>query len=251
MIRLENISVTFGQGTPLLRQALHPINLEILPNEFVVVIGTNGAGKSTLLSTITGDIRPDTGDIYLDQKCITSWAPIHRSTLIGKVFQDPFKGTCAQLTIEENLAVALRRGRSRLLGLALNPERRRFFQEQLAPLNLGLENRLQTPVYHLSGGQRQALALVMATISPMEVLLMDEPTAALDPKTAKELLQLTQSIIDARHLTTLMVTHSLHHALELGTRTIMLHEGRIVLDVSGAERRKLKVQDLYDRFENL
>lgn len=251
MIQLENIQVTFNPGTPLETQALKGINLTIPTGQFVTVIGSNGAGKSTLLNTISGDILPNQGRILINEKVVTHWATHRRAQLVARVFQNPLMGSCANLTVEENLALAGRRGKSHRLWPALKRPLRTEFQQRLASLGLGLEKRLQDRMGLLSGGQRQAISLLMATLAPNQILLLDEHTAALDPKTANQILQLTQKIVTDRQLTTLMVTHSMRQALEFGDRTLMLHEGRIILDISGPERNHLTVQDLLNLFEEL
>jgi putative ABC transport system ATP-binding protein len=249
MIHLENVHVIFNQGTNLEKVALKNINLSIQKNEFLTVIGGNGAGKSTLLSVITGTTDVTSGKVLFDGVNVNKWSPEKRATLIARVFQDPLKGTCGSLTIEENLALAYRRGQSRGLSLAINAAARSFFKTHLEKLKLGLENRMKTQINVLSGGQRQAISLIMAVLSPMKILLLDEHTAALDPRTAAFIVDLTRDIVAEKNLTTLMVTHSMHQALEVGNRTIMLHEGEIVYDVKDPERAKLTTHDLMGWFE--
>lgn len=249
MIKLSHIHVTFNKGTPLEAPALCGIDLEIHPNDFITVIGSNGAGKSTLLNVLAGEVKPDRGTIEIDGKDVTSWSPHKRAALISRVFQDPMVGTSAELTIEENLALAVRRGLLRGFRFALNSRLRREFKEQIKRLGLGLESRLEDPIGTLSGGQRQALSLLMAVIRPMRLLLLDEHTAALDPKTSKFVMELTKSIISERHITSLMVTHSMQSALSFGNRTLMLDGGKIVLDISGNKRAGLHVKDLLELFE--
>jgi putative ABC transport system ATP-binding protein len=248
MIRVENLSVVFGKGTPLEKRALDGIDLSIEAGEFVSVIGSNGAGKSTLLSAIAGDIQASGGRIVIDGTDVTRLSTASRSDKVARVFQDPLAGSCGYLTIEENLAIAVARGHLRGLGRALNRERRELFRERAAELGLGLENRLHDRMGLLSGGQRQALALVMATLAKSSVLLLDEHTAALDPGMAEFVANLTRRVVAEHRLTTLMVTHSMRQALDLGERTVMLHEGRIVLDVKGEERAGLTVGALVAMF---
>ncbi len=248
MIRVAGLEVTFGRGTVLETRALAGVDLALAEAEFVTVIGSNGAGKSTLLNALTGDAVPERGRIEIDGQDVTGWAPSARARLIARVFQDPQAGSCAALTIEENLALAAARGRRRGLGPALHRSLREQLRARLARLGLGLEKRLGDPMGLLSGGQRQAVSLLMATLAPMKILLLDEHTAALDPKTAEFVLELTREIVAEQRLTTLMVTHSMRQALDCGTRTIMLHEGRICLDVAGPARAGLGVVDLVARF---
>ena len=236
MIGVERLTVTFGRGTPLEKQALAGVDLSIEAGEFVSVIGSNGAGKSTLLSAIAGDVPASGGRILIDGDDVTRQSTARRSARVARVFQDPLAGSCGQLTIEENLALAAARGRRRGLAPALNGARRELFRGRVAELGLGLETRLSDRMALLSGGQRQALALLMATLAKSSVLLLDEHTAALDPGMAEFVVDLTRRTVAEHRLTALMVTHSMRQALDLGTRTIMLHEGRLVLDVKGEER---------------
>ena len=248
MISLEKIKVCFGAGTPAFRIAINNLDLRIKEGEFLTVIGSNGAGKSTLLNTIAGEIMPNSGKICIDDEIVTNQGTNVRARHVARVFQDPIAGTCANLTIAENLSLALRRGKFRLLRKAVNNESRNLFKEILKPLNLGLENRLDTLMAMLSGGQRQAVSLLMATLSPLKILLLDEHTAALDPKTSKFVMELTNRIVNEKGLTTLMVTHSLSQALQYGSRTVMLHEGQLIYDVKGEERTKLTPTDLMQQF---
>lgn len=250
MISLEKINVHFGKGTAAFRVAIKDLDLQIKEGEFLTVIGSNGAGKSTLLNTIAGEIIPDSGKICIDDDIVTNQGTSVRAQHVARVFQDPIAGTCANLTIAENLALALRRGKCRSLRKAVSNESRSLFKELLKPLNLGLENRLDTLMAMLSGGQRQAVSLLMATLSPLKILLLDEHTAALDPKTSKFVMELTNRIVKEKGLTTLMVTHSLNQALQYGSRTIMLHEGRLIYDVESEERSGLTPQDLMHQFGN-
>lgn len=251
MIAIRGAEVTFGAGTPMETQALRGVDLAIEPGSFTTLIGSNGAGKSTLLNIVTGDVALDRGAIVMDGVDVTRWPAARRAALVARVFQDPLAGTCEQLSIEENLALAYARGRSRGLRAALTGGRRRIFRDLLARLGLGLEDRLADRMGLLSGGQRQAVSLLMATLSDMKMLLLDEHTAALDPKISEFVLALTDEIIREKALTSLMVTHSMRQALDHGDRTVMLHEGRIVLDVRGAERDGLQVQDLLTMFSRV
>lgn len=248
MIRLEGIELTFGAGTPLETRALRGVSLAIDAGQFVTVIGSNGAGKSTLLGVLAGDVMPDAGSIVIDGRDVTRLPAHRRAELVARVFQDPKAGTCEGLSIEENMALAVARGSVRRLKPALDPNRRQQFRDSLAELGLGLENRLSDPVGLLSGGQRQAVSLLMAALAPMKILLLDEHTAALDPRTAELVLDLTQKIVDRHGLTALMVTHSMRQALDHGTRTVMLHEGRVAFDVAGEARAGLDVPDLLALF---
>jgi putative tryptophan/tyrosine transport system ATP-binding protein len=244
MIDIRDLRVTFNRGTPIEMTALRGCSLTIPEGQFLTVIGTNGAGKTTVLNAIAGDVNADSGKILIGDQDVTRWSRPRRAALIGRVFQDPVMGSCADLTIEENMSLASKRGARRGFGLAIERKRRERFKDHLSLLGLGLENRLQDRVGLLSGGQRQAVNLLMATLSPMKVLLLDEHTAALDPKTAEFVLALTRKVVEQFHLTTMMVTHSMRHALDLGDRTVMLHEGRVVADIEGEERRNLDVADL-------
>lgn len=249
MLRASHLRITFNAGTPMENRALRGLDLEIPSGEFITVIGSNGAGKSTLLNALSGDLLVDSGSITIDGTDVTRLAAWQRSDLVSRVFQDPMAGTCEALTIEENLALAWRRGGRRGLRQALNRGLQDSFRAKLETLGLGLEDRLQDRMGLLSGGQRQAVSLLMASLRPSRILLLDEHTAALDPKTAAFVLELTHRIVATEMLTTMMVTHSMRQALSYGTRTVMLHEGRIVLDVSGPERAGLDVPDLLRMFE--
>ncbi|MWN90281.1 ATP-binding cassette domain-containing protein [Gilliamella sp. Pra-s65] len=249
MIKAEQLHLTFNQGTPIENHVLRGLNLNISEGEFVTIIGSNGAGKSSLLNAISGDLLTDSGCIMINDKNVTRWSAWKRAGMVARVFQDPMVGTCENLTIEENLAIAYNRGKKFTLSSALNRKARSIFKEKLATLNLGLENRLTDMMGLLSGGQRQAVSLLMSTLQPSKILLLDEHTAALDPKTAQFVLDLTDKIVSQNKLTTMMVTHSMKQALEYGTRTVMLHQGQVVLDVSGEERAKLTVTDLLAMFE--
>ena len=248
MIEVHGLGVTFARGSVLETRALADVDLAIPAGQFVTVIGSNGAGKTTLLNALSGDVRPDRGRIVVDGQNVTGWPAPARARLLARVFQDPLAGSCEALSIEENLALAAARGRPRGLRPALNGSLRERLRARLARLGLGLEQRLSDRMGLLSGGQRQAVSLLMATLAPMKILLLDEHTAALDPKTAEFVLELTREIVAEQRLTTLMVTHSMRHALDCGSRTVMLHEGRICFDVVGAQRAGLDVPDLVALF---
>jgi putative ABC transport system ATP-binding protein len=248
MIEVRHLTVKFNRGTPIETRALNGLDLTISKGQFLTVIGSNGAGKTTLLNAIAGDVCPESGRIIVDGVDVTDWSRPGRAAVMGRVFQDPVLGTCADLTVEENLSLAAARGRRRGFALAIDRRRREGFRELLADLGLGLERRLHDRMGLLSGGQRQAVSLLMATLSPMKILLLDEHTASLDPKTAEFVLGLTCRVVVDHKLTTMMVTHSMRQALDIGDRTVMLHEGRIVLDVSGEPRRSMDVPDLLALF---
>lgn len=249
MLTVNNLSKVFNQGTINEKKALDHVQLHLEPEDFVTVIGSNGAGKSTLMNAIAGTFLPDQGQIVLDGKDITKLPSFKRAELIGRVFQDPMSGTAASMTLEENLIMALKRGEPRRLRWALKGKEREFFREELKKLGLGLEGRLTTKVSLLSGGQRQALTLLMATLKKPQLLLLDEHTAALDPKTAEKVLDLTCSVTQQSHLTTLMITHNLEQALAVGNRTIMMHDGRIILDLKGTDRNNMSMNRLLEMFE--
>jgi putative ABC transport system ATP-binding protein len=251
MIRVEDIRVTFNAGSAIETRALRSLELSIPAGQFVTVIGSNGAGKSTLLNVIAGETRCDSGRILIGESDVTGWSTARRSALVARVFQDPMAGSCENLTLEENLALASSRGHRRGLRHAVSRDRHGEFQQRVAELGLGLDNRLNDKMGLLSGGQRQAVSLVMATLNPMKILLLDEHTAALDPKTAAFVMALTERIVRDLSLTTMMVTHSMRQALDHGDRTVMLHEGRVVLDVEGDERRRMQVEDLLHMFEQV
>jgi putative ABC transport system ATP-binding protein len=248
VIRVSDLTVVFAPGTVLETKALCGMDLALPAGQFVTVIGSNGAGKSTLLNALAGNVRLAAGRIEIDGLDVSAWSAPARAALMARVFQDPLAGSCEALSIEENLALAAARGRRRGLGAALSQELRERFRARLASLGLGLERRLGDRMGLLSGGQRQVVSLVMATLAPMKILLLDEHTAALDPKTADFVLALTRDIVAEQRLTTLMVTHSMRQALDCGERTIMLHEGRICFDLEGADRNGLEVADLIALF---
>ncbi|MCE3231584.1 MAG: transporter ATP-binding protein, partial [Alphaproteobacteria bacterium] len=248
MITLSHLKVTFAPATVMEKKALRGMNLKIAEGEFITVIGSNGAGKSTLLNAIAGEVMSTQGVIRIDEKDVTRLPAHARADLVARVFQDPLAGTCGDLTVAENMALAHHRGQRRGLGKGLSRTDRAYYAEMLKTLKLGLENRLDTAMSLLSGGQRQAVSLLMATLSPLKILLLDEHTSALDPKTAAFVMKLTEEIVTEKRLTALMVTHSLQQALHTGTRTIMLHEGKVIYDVSGEMRERLTVPDLLKQF---
>lgn len=250
MMHAQGLFKTFNPGTPIENRALRGLDLSIQTGQFLTVIGSNGAGKSTLLNAISGDLLVDSGSIRIDDQDVTGLHAWQRAGLVARVFQDPMAGTCEGLSIEENLALAWTRGAHRGLGRAVKANLREIFREKLSTLKLGLENRLSDRMGLLSGGQRQAVSLLMASLQPSRILLLDEHTAALDPKTAGFVMELTEEIVREQKLTTLMVTHSMRQALDHGDRTIMLHQGRVVLDVAGAERAQMDVPDLLKMFEH-
>lgn len=251
MLKIENIVKTFNPGTVNEVQALRGVNLEIEAGSFVCVLGTNGSGKSTMLNAVAGSFMPDKGRIILDNTDITKWEEHQRAKLIGRVFQNPFSGTAPNMSIMENLSLAMKRGKSRGIGWGLPKSLIEDFKNLVRPLNMGLEDRLENPIGKLSGGQRQALTLLMATALKPKLLLLDEHTAALDPKTAAKVIDLTQQIITRDQLTTLMVTHSMQQAVNLGDRIIMMHQGKVAYDFKGDEKKHLKVQDLLILFDEL
>ena len=249
MLKLDNISLTFNAGTVNEKKALTNLSLHLPAGDFVTILGSNGAGKSTLFNTIAGTYTPDSGKVYLDGKDITQLPDYKRSKEIGRLFQDPLKGTAPNMTIEENLALAyLRANHTKSPFSMVSKADRAEFRERLAMLNLGLEDRMDMSVGLLSGGQRQALTLLMATLVTPKILLLDEHTAALDPGTAEIVLELTKKIVAENNITCLMITHNLASALAMGNRTIMMADGRVVLDIGGDERKGLTVDDLLQRF---
>ena len=251
MLKLENIHLTFNPGTVNEKKALEGLNLELERGDFVTILGSNGAGKSTLFNTIAGTYRPDTGKVFLDGKDITSLPDYKRSKDIGRLFQDPLKGTAPNMTIEENLALAyLRANHATSPFSMISKKDRAEFREKLSMLGLGLEDRMNQPVGLLSGGQRQALTLLMATLVTPKILLLDEHTAALDPGTAEVVLELTKKIVAEHNITCLMITHNLASSLELGNRTIMMQNGRIALDLKNEQRQGLTPDDLLKLFRS-
>ena len=249
MLVLHDLRKTFNPGTVVEKTALDGVELTLHKGDFVTVIGGNGAGKSTMLNAIAGTFQADSGTILLGGRNVTHLPEHKRAAFLGRVFQDPMTGTAASMNIEENLALASRRGQSRGLRWGITAKERAVYREKLASLDLGLESRMGSKVGLLSGGQRQALTLLMATLKQPELLLLDEHTAALDPKTAEKVLNLTKQLIRENGLTALMVTHNMKDALALGNRTIMMHEGKIILDLNEEEKRNMTVEDLLAQFE--
>jgi putative ABC transport system ATP-binding protein len=251
ILRIIDLHKTFHPGTPNEVRALQGISCEIQSGSFVILVGTNGSGKSTLLNAVAGAFIPDAGKILLNTTDITRRQEHHRALHFGRVFQNPFSGTAPDMTIAENIALAAKKGSFRGLGLALNARNMAAYRERIKMLNMGMEDRLDTPIGKLSGGQRQALTLLMASWVKPEILLLDEHTAALDPKTAAKVVQLTREIVVKDQLTTLMVTHSMQQAINLGDRILMLHQGRIVKDISADEKKNLKIKDLMEFFDEV
>jgi putative ABC transport system ATP-binding protein len=248
MLEISNVTKTFNAKTVNERVALNNISLQLKDEDFVTVIGGNGAGKSTLLNAIAGVWPVDSGNIVVDGTDLSGIPEYKRAALLGRVFQDPMMGTAGTMQIEENLALAARRGKKRTLKPGITKEERSFFRERLAELGLGLENRMTAKVGLLSGGQRQALTLLMATLNKPKLLLLDEHTAALDPRTAAKVLELSEKIIRENRLMTLMVTHNMKDAIRYGNRLIMMNEGRVILDISGEEKKQLTIELLMDAF---
>lgn len=251
MLDLIGLKKTFNAGTVNEKTALDGLELHLQEGDFVTVIGGNGAGKSTMLNAIAGTWFVDEGSIKIDNIDVTKLSEHKRAKYLGRVFQDPMTGTAASMQIEENLALAARRGARRTLRIGINNKERAFYKEQLQILDLGLENRLTTGVGLLSGGQRQALTLLMATLQKPKLLLLDEHTAALDPKTAAKVLEATDRIVKKDNLTTIMITHNMKDAIAHGNRLVMMHEGKIIYDVSGEEKKRLTVADLLHKFEEV
>ena len=249
MLKIEKLTKTFHKGTINEKQAIRGVSLHLAPGDFVTVIGGNGAGKSTLLNLISGTLMADSGSILLDGVELSQLPEHIRARFLGRVFQDPMMGTAADMGIEENLAMALRRGKQRGLGWGITAAEREYYRGRLAALGLGLEDRMKSKVGLLSGGQRQALTLLMATLQKPKLLLLDEHTAALDPKTAAKVLELTGEMVVRDHLTTLMVTHNMRDAIRMGNRLIMMHEGQVIVDVAGEKKLGLHVPDLLAMFE--
>ncbi len=251
MLEILNIRKTFHPGTANEVRALQGVTLQVKEGDFVCILGTNGSGKSTLLNAVAGSFLPDEGSIRLNGRDITRWSEHKRAGHIGRVFQNPFSGTAPGMSIEENLALAMKRGRRRGLGWGLPHDLVNDFKKKVKPLDMGLEDRLGNLIGKLSGGQRQALTLLMATLLKPDILLLDEHTAALDPKTAAKVIDLTRQVIEQDRLTTLMVTHSMQQAVNLGNRLIMMHQGRVACDFRGEEKERLKVNDLLALFDEL
>ena len=248
MLELKNICKTFNPGTINAKSALNDLSLTLADGDFVTVIGGNGAGKSTMLNAIAGVFPVDSGSILIDGQDVTKLPEHKRAALLGRVFQDPMMGTAPTMMIEENLALAARRGQRRGLKWGITLLERADYKELLRTLDLGLEDRLTSKVGLLSGGQRQALTLLMATLRKPDLLLLDEHTAALDPKTADKVLQITEEIVARDNLTTMMVTHNMKHAIQYGNRLIMMDSGRVVVDIRGEEKKHLTVRDLLEKF---
>jgi putative ABC transport system ATP-binding protein len=251
MLQLNQIYKVFNEETPDEKVAIDQVALTLQEGDFVTIIGSNGAGKSTLMNIISGVLFPDIGEIFLDGKNVTAIPEYRRSKMIGRVFQDPMAGTAPTMTIEENLAMAYSRNKSRTLRKGVTKKRREYFREVLESLHLGLENRLNAKVGLLSGGERQALSLLMATFTEPSVLLLDEHTAALDPSRAELITNLTKEIVNKYHLTTLMVTHNMQQAIDLGNRLIMMDSGQIILEVNEEEKQKLTIESLLREFQRI
>jgi putative tryptophan/tyrosine transport system ATP-binding protein len=251
MLKLDNVHVTFNKGTASEVRALKHINLTVDKADFVTVIGANGAGKSTLFNIVAGTVSADQGQVYLDDETITDWAEHHRSKYIGRVFQNPSLGTCPGLTIFENLSLAAMRGKMRTLRPGYKREKRGEFHERLASFEMGLEDRLDTDVALLSGGQRQAVTLLMATLTQPKILLLDEHTAALDPNAAAQIIDLTVRLAEEYRLTVIMITHSMEQACRIGNRVVMMNRGEIIDEISGTDHAVIEADDLIRRFRAL
>ena len=249
MLELRNVTKTFAKGTVNEHTALRDVSLTLKNDDFITILGSNGAGKSTLFGAIAGTFYVDEGEIILDGKHLESLPEHKRARAVGTLFQDPMKGTAPDLAIEENLSLACNQTRRFPLALAVQKKDLKFFREQLATFGMGLEDRMKMKVGLLSGGQRQALTLLMATMTRPDLLLLDEHTAALDPRTAQKVLTLTERIVSKQGLTAMMVTHNMRDALRYGNRIIMMHEGKVILDIAGEEKKKLTVEDLLVMFE--
>lgn len=251
MLRIEDVYKTFNAGTINEKKALCGVNLTLEEGEFVTVIGGNGAGKSTTLNAVAGVWPVDSGRIYIGGDDVTRLSEYKRAKYLGRVFQDPMTGTATTMSIEENMAIAARRGKARRLTWGITKAERDTYREMLKTLNLGLEDRLTSKVGLLSGGQRQAITLLMASIQKPKLLLLDEHTAALDPKTAAKVLEISDKIIAENHLTAMIVTHNMRDAIAHGNRLIMMHEGKVILNIAGEEKKKLTVEDLLHQFERV
>ncbi|MBH5320799.1 ABC transporter ATP-binding protein [Paenibacillus sp. GSMTC-2017] len=251
MLRIDGVSKLFNPGTVDEKIALMNANLQLNPGDFVTVIGSNGAGKSTLMNIISGVMKPDAGKVYIDNNDVSQISEFKRSKWIGRVFQDPMAGTAPRMTIEENLAIAYKRGKSRVLSFGVTGHTRKIFREELSRLGIGLENRMKAKVGMLSGGERQALSLLMATFTSPQILLLDEHTAALDPARAELVTTLTENIVRDLNLTTLMVTHNMEQAIRLGNRLIMMDKGKIILQVDEKRKKDLTVEQLLGEFEQI
>ena len=251
MLNITNISVTFNEGTLDEKKALNGIDLKLEQGDFVTVIGSNGAGKSTLMNVISGNTIPDVGGVMINGKEVVHLPEYKRSAFIGRVFQDPMAGTAPSMTIEENLAMAYSRDKKRKLGIGVTKKRRNMFRDHLRTLNLGLESRLSAKVGLLSGGERQALSLLMATFTEPNILLLDEHTAALDPSRAELITSLTEKVVRESGLTTLMVTHNMQQALDLGNRLMMMDKGQVIFEAQGEAKGKLTVENLLREFQRI
>ncbi|WHY84226.1 ABC transporter ATP-binding protein [Neobacillus novalis] len=251
MLHLNQIHKIFNEGTPDEKIAIDHVNLTLKPGDFVTIIGSNGAGKSTLMNVISGVLFPDIGEVHIGENNVTNMSEFNRSKMIGRVFQDPMAGTAPSMTIEENLAMAYSRNKSRTFRKAVTKKRRDFFRGVLESLHLGLENRLGAKVGLLSGGERQALSLLMATFTEPSILLLDEHTAALDPSRAELITNLTKEIVDKYKLTTLMVTHNMQQAIDLGNRLIMMDKGQVILEVDEDHKRQLTIERLLEEFKRI
>ncbi|MEG1991784.1 MAG: ATP-binding cassette domain-containing protein [Acetivibrio sp.] len=251
MLELRSINKTFHPGTLNENTLFENFNLKVEKGNFISVIGSNGSGKSTLLNLICGNISPDNGQIFLCEKNITKMKDYKRSSFIARVYQDPAKGSCASFSILENMALADHKGKSYLFQKAVNKDRLDYYRTQLELLHLGLENRMQDKTGKLSGGQRQALAMITATMTPSRLLILDEHTAALDPKTAENIMELTNTIVKTKNLTAIMVTHNLKFALDYGNRLLMMHQGTTLLDKKGCEKEELSLSQLLDKFNEI
>ena len=248
MLEIKNVTKTFNAGTANAKTALDSISLTLKEGDFVTVIGGNGAGKSTMLNAVAGAFRIDEGEVIIGGTDVTNMPEYKRARFLGRVFQDPMMGTATNMQIDENLALARRRGKRRGLKWGITSAEREEYKEMLAPLGLGLENRLSSKVGLLSGGQRQAITLLMATMNKPDLLLLDEHTAALDPKTAAKVLEITEKLVSENRLTTLMITHNMKDAIRYGNRLIMMNQGKIVVDISGEEKKNLTIEDLLELF---
>ena len=251
MLEIKNVHKTFNKGTINEKKALNGVNLHLDPGDFVTIIGGNGAGKSTTLNMVAGVYPIDQGTIILDGKDISDLPEYKRAYMLGRVFQDPMMGTAAGMQIEENMAMANRRGKKRGLSWGITKKEKEMFKEKLQMLDLGLEDRMTSKVGLLSGGQRQAMALLMSTMTPIEFLILDEHTAALDPKTAELIMQLTDKIVKEKQLTTIMVTHNLRYAVEYGKRLVMMHNGHMILDKKGKEKEDMAIDDILTLFNEI
>ncbi|WP_300411121.1 ATP-binding cassette domain-containing protein [Lagierella sp.] len=251
MLELKNIKKTFNKTSPNPTILFKDLNLDFKSGEFVTIIGSNGSGKSTLLNIISGGVGVDSGEVFLKGKEITNTKDFQRYRYIGRVFQNPALGNCSTMTVFENLLLAENKNKKWNLTKVLDENKRKFYQEKLQEIGLGLENKLDIPMEKLSGGQRQVISLLMATLSDIELLILDEHTAALDPKTAEKVMEITRKLVEDRKLTTLMVTHNLGHAIEYGDRLIMLHEGEVILDLNEKEKENAKMDDLLNIFNKI